>query len=76
MRMPCNRPQRARRYHPESDDGSWRQRTCATLVAAHDHKLTHPDCEEYTVRTIKDNRVSPPRITQTITCDTCGEQLE
>lgn len=58
------------------DEGSWRQRTYATLVAAHHHKLTHPDCQEYSVETLIDRAVTPPRITQTAKCDACGERLE
>lgn len=54
---------------------NWRDRTPQTLMAVRDHKLTHPDCQEYTVTTIQNNRVNPPEISQTATCTTCGQRF-
>jgi hypothetical protein len=79
-RPPVSSPGRTRRHGEmkvtvTSHDKHWKDRTTETLAAVARHHLTHPDCREYTVLTIKDNRVTPPRITQDATCESCHQPL-
>lgn len=63
-------------HHPGAQRG-WRSLRPESKTSMSAHAKASPRCASgaVTARTIRDNRTSPPTITQSITCDTCGAAL-